>query len=227
MEGNELPDLTLLNEEYSAALQLRGEERKKARSALSARADQLLAQSVETALSPQIARDVARIQRWFEALLSCMQKERHLWGGVDRWALEKRLRDVFRSAFDKSEPVQAVVASFHLPCKTDGCPFRVDASKGKTDLDVSVYAMCVLCGRRCCWRCGNAAPHTLCSELAEQLKECAAAGLETSSCPNCGAMVSKDGGCDRMRCETCGRQWDWTTGATGKDLTIEHIWRDK
>lgn len=86
------------------------------------------------------------------------------------------------------------------------------------------HVSCPVCQYRGCVQCGGASAHDDCADYAAALAELRAAGVEMKACPNCGTMVSKDGGCDRMRCEACLRQWDWTTGKTGKDLTIEHLW---
>jgi len=105
------------------------------------------------------------------------------------------------------------------PCRGENCRYGKNLSNFE-----SGYVQCPICNFDGCLRCGDISKHDDCVEFKNSLKELESAGIVCHPCPNCKVMVSKDGGCDRMTCPDCGKQWEWSTGKTGRDLSVEHVW---
>lgn len=207
-----------LEEVYSNALKVSREERKALVAEVVRKAGIVLGDRVQRLLV--FLEDPVRLGHEKSLLLEEMKQRRHLLGGKDRYGLERMLKEEFRARVDAHLIKNGPFSHSGLPCRGHGCSYRAGSVEGEDPF----FFSCPVCEYRCCWRCGGESPHENCSEYADQLRQCQDAGIETHACPNCGSMTSKDGGCDRMRCEACGKQWDWTTGRTGKDLTIEHLW---
>ena len=101
--------------------------------------------------------------------------------------------------------------------KLKGCPHPGCGNFAKMTLASSVLNVKCLCGEEFCSGCCNTS-HRPCncdmmsqwnqkmqsdSESANWLK------LYTKSCPKCKAIISKDGGCQYMRCRTCNTAFCW------------------
>ena len=147
---------------------------------------------------------------------------RHFFAMRDKYALDTFLNAKFRPSaramLDSVFPESSSCRQENwYPCRGEGC------KNGKLLKDGDLpYFQCVVCGYEACLRCGGISEHSDCAQYEEVLRVSAEAGLELKPCPNCKSLVSKDGGCDRMTCTCCGKQWEWSTGKTGKDLSIEH-----
>jgi hypothetical protein len=227
-----------LDNAYGEVLQMPRAERPARREELCREADGFLGQWIEDTLKPEwFTDDPEKISEEKAVILEAMCQYRHLFGGKDRFGLETLLRERFmqRALVFLAEELPDMHATpsdpnaLVLECSTPDCPFRVVAPPRKASQegdDDALYMVCPVCMKRRCWRCGSSGEHVNCADYAMVRK---ALGKSGSDCPNCGTFVSKHKGCDRMKCPnpTCRRQWEWTTGATGKDLSVEHRWADE
>lgn len=193
------------------ALQMPRERRVMTRAAICERSWQLLERSIVDACKNYY--DYMTLWEERKRLLDIGMSKRSLFGGIDRFVLETRFQEMFRRQL---EPLLGEPPAGFQACRGRDCKYAFEGSLH--------HIRCPICPWRGCLKCGGSTEHSDCGEYAIALKALEEAGVECKPCPNCLYMMSKDGGCDRMRCEACGRQFDWTTGNTGKNLTIEHIW---
>jgi len=54
------------------------------------------------------------------------------------------------------------------------------------------------------------------------MKHEGANGIDIHTCPKCGTLIEKDGGCPEMHCSMCKYDWCWTCGFA-KDSSIHKI----
>lgn len=83
---------------------------------------------------------------------------------------------------------------------------------------------CQSCQTEFCYFHSNAHPGQSCEEYHKKTAEQERANLEFASnslhakpCPNCGISVSKDGGCNQIKCGNCGTHFCWLCSKTIDD----------
>lgn len=97
------------------------------------------------------------------------------------------------------------------------CPGRGCESIVKRLDECEASVECGTCAARFCWKCNFEDHWPLdCKHAADWILR---ATSETKSqwwilkntklCPGCGCPVSKQGGCEHMKCARCGIDWDW------------------
>ncbi|KAL7466346.1 hypothetical protein ACHAXS_006646 [Conticribra weissflogii] len=83
---------------------------------------------------------------------------------------------------------------------------------------------CQLCQTEFCYFHSNAHPGQSCEEYCKKTADQERANIEFASnslhakpCPNCGISVSKDGGCNQIKCGNCGTHFCWLCSKTIDD----------
>lgn len=121
-------------------------------------------------------------------------------------------KDINESTNEGSKPLETSSAMSTLEVKEEGEPESVVKS-------TTPVVTCKKCNTEFCYFHSNAHSGKSCIEyhkkhLEEDRSnvECINQILRAKPCPNCGIPVSKEGGCNQMKCGSCGIHFCWICG---------------
>jgi len=108
-----------------------------------------------------------------------------------------------------------------MPCPTPDCPGHIAYSTG-TRL---AFHACQVCRASVCVTCHrtleqheNAACDNTVSQYINRMDG------RVKKCPDCGSLISHEGGCNTMICESCGMYFCWLCGTLMCHRSTEHAY---